>query len=81
VLIGGVIYPIIFQQLQPSIGFGWATRVIAFVMLATSLIPLALMKMRIPPSKIKKKKFDAAAFKEVPYTLWCIGGFINFLGL
>jgi len=29
--IGSVIYPILFSHLQPKIGFGWATRVIAFV--------------------------------------------------
>jgi hypothetical protein len=38
-LIGGVIYPAIFHELQPRIGFGWATRVIAFIMLATLMIP------------------------------------------
>ncbi|KFY36840.1 hypothetical protein V495_07570 [Pseudogymnoascus sp. VKM F-4514 (FW-929)] len=27
--IGGIIFPIIFSRLEPSIGFGWATRVIA----------------------------------------------------
>ncbi|KAI5284480.1 hypothetical protein KEM55_001050, partial [Ascosphaera atra] len=28
--LGGVIYPIMFRQLQPKVGFGWATRIIGF---------------------------------------------------
>ncbi|RAH69942.1 uncharacterized protein BO66DRAFT_438646 [Aspergillus aculeatinus CBS 121060] len=31
--IGGVIYPIIFTRLQPRIGFGWTTRVLALIVL------------------------------------------------
>lgn len=34
--ISGVIYPVIFRELQPWIGFGWTTRAIAFIALATS---------------------------------------------
>lgn len=37
--IGGVIYPIVFHRLQPTIGFGWATRVIGFIELATLIVP------------------------------------------
>ncbi|KAK5951924.1 hypothetical protein OHC33_007217 [Knufia fluminis] len=46
--IGGVIYPIVFHELQPRIGFGWAVRVIGFIALATLIVPCALIKLRIP---------------------------------
>ena len=78
---GGIIYPIIFRQLQPSIGFGWATRVIAFVMLATSFVPLSVMKMRVKPSLDKKKGIDASAWKELPYPLSVLSMFITLMGL
>jgi predicted MFS family arabinose efflux permease len=39
-----VIYPLVFNQLEPRVGFDWATRVLAFILLATSVIPLAIMR-------------------------------------
>ncbi|EQL38268.1 hypothetical protein BDFG_00635 [Blastomyces dermatitidis ATCC 26199] len=42
--LGGVIYLIIFTRLQPRIGFAWATRVLGYIVLATQLLPLILMK-------------------------------------
>lgn len=76
---GGVILPIVFFKLQPQIGFGWATRVVAFVMLVTLSVPLAVMKTRLPP--VKKAFFDPAAFKEPPFTLFSFGLFFGFMGL
>jgi predicted MFS family arabinose efflux permease len=40
---GAVIFPLAFNQLEPRIGFNLATRVLAFILLGTSVIPLALM--------------------------------------
>jgi len=78
--LGGVIYPIIFRQLQPRVGFGWATRVIGFIALVTLIIPLALMKMRVKPSA-RRKMFDASAWKERPYALFSLGQFFGFMGM
>ncbi|RDW62387.1 MFS general substrate transporter-25 [Coleophoma cylindrospora] len=47
---GGVLYPIIFRNLESSIGFGWAVRVMAFVSLATCSISFSLMRLRHHPS-------------------------------
>jgi hypothetical protein len=66
--------------LEHNIGFGWATRVIALVMLATFMVPLAVMKMRSKPPAVRKM-FDASAWKEAPYTLWTLSSVIGFLGL
>ena len=78
--LGGVIYPIIFYRLQPSIGFGWATRVIGFIMLATLVISNAVMKVRVLPAA-RRKIVDIRAFKEPQYVLFVFGGFITFMGL
>ncbi|KAJ6035869.1 monocarboxylate permease-like protein [Penicillium herquei] len=77
--LGGIIYPIIFLQLQPHIGFGWATRVIAFIVLATMLIPLALMRSRAPPTR-KWSLVDRTAFRDTPYLLLNTGLVFGFMG-
>ncbi|KAL6299490.1 major facilitator superfamily domain-containing protein [Sparassis latifolia] len=66
--IGGVIFPIVFHQLQPRIGFGWATRVIAFISLGTLSISLAVSRQRTV-SQSRRKLFDPTAFKDVPFIL------------
>ena len=79
-IIGGVIYPIIFRQLQPSIGFGWTTRVIAFVMLGTSIAPLIVMRMRFVPPAVRRM-FEPTAWREPPYVLWTFAITMGLLGL
>lgn len=78
--IGGIIYPIIFHQLQPRIGFGWATRVIAFIMLATLAISMSVLKVRVKPSSTRRL-LQLSAFKETPYTMFGIAEFLGFMGL
>lgn len=78
--IGGIVYPIVFARLQPKIGFPWATRVIAFLMLGMLLVCIAVMRVRVlPPSK--RRLFDLAAFREIPFTMFNIGEFFGFMGL
>ena len=78
--LGGIIYPIILRQLQPQIGLPWATRVLAFVMLATLTIPIAAMRMRTKPPA-KRRLVDPAALREVPFVVFCIASFFSFMGL
>ncbi|PLN78080.1 monocarboxylate transporter [Aspergillus taichungensis] len=77
--IGGVIYPIMFNQLQRQVGFPWATRAIAFVCFGTCLISFSLMRMRFQP-KQKRKLVQLSAFKEPAFCLFCLGMFLGFLG-
>lgn len=77
---GGVIYPIIFHRLQPTLGFGWATRILAFIMLATMSVSLSIMKMRIIPAQ-KRKLWDISALKEKPFVFFTSGMFFGFMGL
>jgi MFS family permease len=78
--IAGIIYPIVFHRLEPKIGFPWATRVIAFIMLGTLLIPLAVMRVRIKPAQ-KRSLFDKTALKELPFMLFSLGVFFGFIGI
>lgn len=77
--LGGVIYPIVFRQLYPRIGFPWATRVLGFISLSTCLISVAVMKVRVMP-KQKRALLELSAFKELPYTVFCIAMFFGFIG-
>lgn len=79
-IVGGVIYPILWTQLQPKIGFGWATRVIGFIMLGTLLLPLfALHPLQYP--KNRRSLFDRSSFFDLPYVLFGLGTFFGYMGI
>ncbi|KAI9658272.1 MAG: hypothetical protein M1821_002405 [Bathelium mastoideum] len=78
--LGGVIYPIVLYRLLPQVGFGWSTRVIGFILLATLIVPNVFMKVRILPAQ-KRKIVDVSALKEPAYALWVTGTFLGFTGL
>ena len=77
---GGVIFPVIVQQLLPKIGFPWTVRVLGFVMLAIQAVTLTFTKTRLPPRKTGPL-VEWGAFKELPYTLFALAMFLNFWGL
>ncbi|KAK6065240.1 major facilitator superfamily transporter [Seiridium cupressi] len=77
--VGGIIYPIIFNQLQLMFGFGWATRVLAFILLATSAIPVLLMKSKALP-KPTRNLVDHTAIKDAPYMVFSLGMFFEIMG-
>ncbi|KAM3084419.1 hypothetical protein ACMFMG_001476 [Clarireedia jacksonii] len=78
--LGGVIYPIVFHNLQPSIGFGWATRVLGFIALTTLTVSLTTMRMRVQPAH-KRSLIDITAFHSPPFWLFTFGLFFGFMGL
>ena len=78
--LGGLIYPIVFRTLQPSIGFGWATRTIAFIALVTLIVPLSTMKVRTRPTGVRKL-IDLSAWKEAPFVYCATALFFGFLGM
>ncbi|KAJ8060884.1 hypothetical protein OCU04_009965 [Sclerotinia nivalis] len=78
--IGGVIFPVIFSKIHPRLGSGWATRIIAFVMLALFIIPLIRMKQRIQPAT-RRKFHNANSFRDKPFLVFCLGVFLGFMGM
>lgn len=79
--VAGAVLPIAFNQLVDKIGFGWATRVIAFVLLGVAVVPLMFFKTRLPPSKHRRALIDVSAFKDLRYVAFVMGGFFSFIGL
>ncbi|RAL03497.1 MFS monocarboxylate transporter [Aspergillus ibericus CBS 121593] len=79
--IGAVIYPIMFHKLIDKVGFGWTTRIIGFVALAGLIVPLVVLKRRLPPPAQSRSLIDFAALKEPPFLVFSFGLFFSFVGL
>jgi predicted MFS family arabinose efflux permease len=68
-----VIYPIAFRRLLQVVSFGWAVRILAFIVLATCLIPIAVLKVRVPPTSKRKLTFAYMSFfRDPPYGLFTL---------
>jgi MFS family permease len=77
---GGIVFPIIIQQLLPRIGFPWTIRVCGFIMLLTNICTITFYRTRLPPRKTGPL-VEWSSFKEWPFMLYCIASFFNFWGL
>lgn len=78
--IGGIVYPIAFRRLIDDIGFGWAVRVIGFIMLATLIVSIFVMKPRLPPRK-SGPLINYEALHDPIVGGWLIAVFFTFIGL
>ncbi|KAI5296271.1 hypothetical protein KEM52_004749 [Ascosphaera acerosa] len=77
---GGVIYPIMFRQLEPRVGFGWAVRIMGFVMLGTCAFSLSVMRLRTRSTVTRRVMLDPSAFKELPFVLFVTAIFFMVFG-
>ncbi|KAF2191885.1 hypothetical protein K469DRAFT_732013 [Zopfia rhizophila CBS 207.26] len=68
--IGGLVYPTIVRQPLSKLGFSWAVRVIAFIMLAPR-----------PSPRKSSPTLTLTTFREAPCTLYCAGVILVTLGL
>lgn len=68
--LGGVIFPIMFIHLIPQLGFAWAMRICAFLILALLIWANVAVRSRVPPTK---RPFELIAlvhpFKERTFVL------------
>ncbi|KAK3051299.1 hypothetical protein LTR09_007695 [Extremus antarcticus] len=78
--LGGILYPIVFRQLEPTLGFGWATRVIAFIALGTLSVAVVVLCWRKPAKKPPRSLFDWSAWKEPPFVTYTLSTFLTFTG-
>lgn len=76
--VGAIIFPFILQALIPKVGFGWAVRVIGFIMLAASTY-MTIVQRELAPRR-PKGFFIPSAWKDTPYALVNLGNFLNLLG-
>lgn len=52
--IGGIVFPIMLQNLLPKLGFAWSTRILGFIMLALAVPANLWIKARLPPRRETK---------------------------
>ncbi|KAG2134047.1 major facilitator superfamily domain-containing protein [Suillus bovinus] len=78
--VGGVVFPIMLQQLFDKVGFGWAVRISAFVCLACGVIATALVSSRLPKRK-PGPWIDVSSLKDVNYAIFVLGSAVTCLGI
>ncbi|KAK3695698.1 major facilitator superfamily transporter monocarboxylate [Podospora appendiculata] len=78
--LGGVIYPIVFYKMIGRVGFGWAVRTLGFIALATLVVPLVFMRMRVKPTR-PRDVLDWSAFTDWPFAVFTFSAMVGFIGL
>nr|XP_036587680.1 uncharacterized protein CTRU02_02596 [Colletotrichum truncatum]KAF6798622.1 hypothetical protein CTRU02_02596 [Colletotrichum truncatum] len=77
--IGGVLYPILFQNLLLRVKFPWAARTLAFISLATNAFAFAVMRPRAGYGKKSRRVlFDFSAYRDKSFVFFSIAMFFNF---
>ncbi|KAJ9148764.1 Riboflavin transporter MCH5 [Coniochaeta hoffmannii] len=77
--LGGVIYPVVLSRLIPQVGFPWAVRSVGFIALATFIVPLTAMRVRVRPPR-PRAVVDWAAFREGQFVVFTLALLIVFIG-
>ncbi|KAH0439449.1 major facilitator superfamily transporter [Colletotrichum camelliae] len=78
--LGSVTFPTLLNYTIPHVGFPWAVRCQALMMLVLAVIACTLLKPRLPPRK-SGPILELEAFKERPYSFFAAGSFFFFLAL
>ncbi|KAF4427554.1 MFS transporter asaE [Colletotrichum fructicola] len=81
--VGGVLFPILFRNLEPRMGFPWVNRIFGVLVLVTSLFALILLRpdpIQNPPRRRGGELLDSSALKDTPYLFFCLGLFFVELG-
>lgn len=80
--VGGVVFPIMIQRLIPVVGFGWAMRAAAFLILGLLLVANLTVRSRLPPAPHELGP-DALAdpFKDLSMMLLTFGFMLLTFGI
>lgn len=73
---GGIIFPLMVQQLLPKVGFAWTVRYLGFVVLFCFAVCLSLARVRLA-KRTKGPLVELSAFREWPYSLFVVGIFLS----
>jgi MFS family permease len=80
--LGGVIFPIMVEHLVREVGFGWAMRISAFMILGMLIISNIFIKSRIPPQPRPLELMEfVTPLQEVPFFLLTMAMFLFFFGM
>ncbi|KAL4940485.1 hypothetical protein BDV06DRAFT_213459 [Aspergillus oleicola] len=80
--IGGVIFPVMLNHLIRELGFGWAIRIAAFMILGILVFGNLTLSSRLPPSPKELRLVQYfAPLRERTYLLTTVGSFLFYLGM
>lgn len=81
--IGGVCLPIMFSKLIPKIGFAWAMRVGALILLVCYAIAIVICQPARPRTKLVSLRhlLDYGGFLDIRYACLSAGAVISSLGI
>ncbi|KAF2019989.1 MFS general substrate transporter [Aaosphaeria arxii CBS 175.79] len=81
--IGGIIYPILVRRLLVTMGFNWAMRVTALVVLVTANAATFLLRQRreLTRNPAKRTLYEFRCLLEPQYILFVLGVALSFAGL
>ncbi|KAI8267356.1 Aspyridones efflux protein apdF [Colletotrichum sp. SAR11_239] len=77
--VGAVIFPIVLSELLDRLGFGWAVRICAFIMIPLLIFSAFAVKARLPPRKTRF--FLWTAFRDPLYVFLILGVMFMFIGM
>jgi MFS family permease len=78
--IGGVVLPIMVERLIVKVGFGWAMRSVAFMLLGLLIFGNLTLKARLPPAPRPIRLMDfVTPYSEVPFLLLSISSFFLYI--
>lgn len=73
---GGIVFPLMAQNLLHKIDFGWTVRAMGLVELIIYIIVLLMVRTRLPPRRAGPL-VDFTAFKDLTYVLFAISMFFT----
>ena len=80
--LGGVIFPIMVEHLNASVGFGWSMRAAAFLILGLMVYANLTVKSRLPPTPKPWSVTEfVAPLKELPFFFIVAASFLFFFGM
>ena len=78
--LGSLIFPIMFNKLQPNIGYAWTIRIIGFLVMGLLLLALLLLRPRSRAIE-SRRLFALHVFKDPVYVVFVLGYFLGNMGL
>ncbi|KAI9053063.1 hypothetical protein LZ554_003332 [Drepanopeziza brunnea f. sp. 'monogermtubi'] len=82
--IGGIIFPLLLEDLFPKVGFAWATRILGFILAFLLIIANFLVRSRLPRKPMASFKSIAPQFSlflDVPFAFTSVGIFLMEWGI
>ncbi|GAB7364639.1 hypothetical protein MBLNU230_g5442t1 [Neophaeotheca triangularis] len=79
--LGGVIFPLMLQQLFPKVGWGWSLRILGFIFLVLLIVANLTIRSRLPPKPGGNVIPNFKIFRDPAFLLCTVGTYFLEWGL